>query len=71
MMSREIWNIFVFFANKEERCAWLPTMDSIHYPGTTSRSYIINGQRNVVEIFLIAHGRIVPIFSNGRISIFL
>ena len=57
MMSREIWNIFVFFANKEERCAWLPTIDSIHDPGTTVFSYIINRPWRMVEILLIAHVR--------------
>jgi len=57
MMSREIWNIFVFITNKEERGAWLPTMDSIHYPGTTVFSYIINRPRRMVEIRLIAHVR--------------
>jgi hypothetical protein len=56
-VSREIWNIFVFFANKEERGAWLPTVDSIHDPGTTVFSYIINRPRRMVEILLIAHVR--------------
>jgi hypothetical protein len=70
MMSREIGNIFVFITNKEERGAWLPTVDSIHHPGTTARSYIINRPRRMVEILLIAHGCIVMIFSNCRISIF-
>jgi len=50
MMSREIWNVLVFIANKEERGAWLPTVDSIHYPGTTVFSYIINRPRRMVEI---------------------
>ena len=56
-MSREIWNIFVFVTNKEERRAWFPTMDSIHYPGTTAFSYIINRTGDMVEILLIAHVR--------------
>ena len=66
-MSREIRNVLVFITNKDERRAWLLTMDSIHHPGTASRSYIINRQRDMVEIFLIAHGCIVLIDSNQNV----
>ena len=70
-MSREIGNVLVFIANKEKGSAWLPTVDSIHYPGTAAFSYIINRSWGMVEILLIAHGCIVLIFINCRISIFL
>lgn len=65
-MSREIWNIFVFIANKDERGAWLPTVDSIHYPCTTAFSYIINRLRRMVEIRLIAHVYIVMMIYVNR-----
>ena len=42
MVSREIGNVLVFITNKDERGTWFPTVDSIHYPGTTAFSYIIN-----------------------------
>ena len=67
MVSREIGNVLVFITNKEERRAWLPTVVSIHYPGTTSRSYIINRSWGMVEILLIAHGCIVLMDSNRNV----
>jgi len=51
MVSREIWNIFMFFAEEEERGAWLPTMGSIYYPGTALSSYVVYRQRNMPEMF--------------------
>ena len=67
MISREIGNVLVFVTNKDERGAWLPTVDSIHYPGTTAFSYIINRSWGMVEILLIAHGCIVLIDSNRNV----
>ena len=67
MMSREIGNVLVFVTNKDERGAWLPTVDSIHYPGTAAFSYIINRSWGMVEILLIAHGCIVLMDSNRNV----
>ena len=47
MMSRQIWYIFVFMAEKEERSTWLSTMGSIHDPFTSVCSYVINRQRDM------------------------
>ena len=67
MVSREIGNMLVIIANKEKGSAWLLTMDSIDDPGTASCSYIINRQRDMVEILLIAHGCIVLINNNRNV----
>jgi hypothetical protein len=42
-MPRKIWDILVLVANKEERCTWFTTMDSIDQPGASFLSYAFNG----------------------------
>ena len=49
-MAWKIWNVFVFAAEKEKGSTWLFTVRSIHYPGASFCSYVINRQRNMIVI---------------------